>query len=129
LRAFEGPPPIVRPTGDARGLLTHHSASDLASMVPLGEKRRRMIRRNFFVFVAGTLCAFACAVEDSSKDKYPTLDSFCDAKAGAECSAVGAVCGVSDTTCKSARVNACKGTAASAGGRTYKPSSAESCVL
>jgi hypothetical protein len=87
-----------------------------------------MIRKALgLVLFGGALVSVACSTEVVA-DKYPTVDSFCDAKAAAECKVAGPQCGVDDNACKTARGTACRSAAAAAVGRVYKPSLAEDCL-
>ncbi len=90
-----------------------------------------MIRRalGLFAFGAGLVVVAACG-DDTPTAKYPTVDSFCAAKAAEECKAVAAACAVPDDTCKGARVGACQAAAgaATSQGRTYHHENAESCI-
>jgi hypothetical protein len=79
------------------------------------------------VSFAGGVFVVACSTE-ATPDKYPTVDSFCAAKADAECAQVAAACGVTSDACKLRRTQACKDAAAAAVGRNYTPSLAEDCI-
>jgi hypothetical protein len=74
--------------------------------------------------------AAACSTTEAAPDKYPSVDSFCAAKAKAECDAVAAACTVSSDTCTSARKNACATAAgvATGQGRTYRAANAQTCI-
>lgn len=78
---------------------------------------------------AGGLAIAACSSNDAT-DKYPSADSFCDAKATEECNAAAAVCSATVDFCKTTRVGICKSFADSATsqGRTYRAQQAEKCV-
>jgi hypothetical protein len=71
----------------------------------------------------------ACS-SDEAPAKYPTTDSFCQAKAGEECEAVAPVCVVSADACKNARTQACINDASSRIGQglTYRAENAEACI-
>jgi hypothetical protein len=88
--------------------------------------------RSVLLGVSGTLALIVVAAcgEDDPVDKYPTIDSFCVAKAAQECDAVAAACSVSDDTCKGARKNACLTAASTATGqgRTYRSANAQNCI-
>ena len=90
-----------------------------------------MIRRalGLMAFGAGLVVVAACG-DDEPTAKYPTADSFCDAKAAEECKAVAAACAVADDKCKSTRADVCKALAggATGEGRTYRPENAENCI-
>jgi len=82
-----------------------------------------------FMFGVVSMFAFACGDDDAAGDKYPTVDSFCAAKAALECSAGSvAVCGVPGDTCKAKRKDACVAAGAAAAGRSYTPAKAEACL-
>jgi hypothetical protein len=89
---------------------------------------RKALGLGFMVGVA-SMFAFACGDDDAAGDKYPTADSFCDAKATLECAA-GSVgqCGVAADACKTKRKQACIDAGNAAVGRTYTPSKAEACL-
>jgi hypothetical protein len=74
--------------------------------------------------------AFACG-DDESGPKYPSADSFCDAKATLECAkpTVG-TCPITKDACHSARKNAClaAASAATGQGRAYTAGNAEACL-
>lgn len=81
-------------------------------------------------FFGGLVLLAACGDDDPPAAKYPTSESFCGAKAAAECKPVAAACTVSEDTCKIARANACNVAAgqATAQGRTYRSGNAEACI-
>lgn len=89
---------------------------------------RKALGLTFMVGVV-SMFAFACGDDDAAGDKYPTVDSFCTAKAQLECSAssVG-VCGVSPDACKAKRKEACVAAGNAAAGRSYAPGNAEACL-
>lgn len=92
-----------------------------------------MMRRALGVTVLGAgLVALiaACSSDDTPAAKYPTADSFCAAKADAECKAVAPVCVVNVDTCNTARKQACMTAASSSTqqGLSYKPENAEDCI-
>lgn len=91
-----------------------------------------MIQRTFLACMGlvGTVFATACGDDEAPADRYPTTDSFCAAKAAAECGEVAGECTVSDDTCESARKSSCMNAAgaATAQGRTYQPGSAQECI-
>lgn len=82
-----------------------------------------------FTFVAGAVALVACS-SDEATEKYPSVDSFCSAKADEECKEAAALCAATVDACKLARTNACKDAAgaASAQGRVYRPGAAEKCI-
>lgn len=89
---------------------------------------RKALGLTFMVGVV-SMFAFACGDDDAPGDKYPSVDSFCSAKATLECAATTvATCGVTNDTCKAKRIEACKAEAVAATGRTYTPSKAEACL-
>jgi hypothetical protein len=71
----------------------------------------------------------AVACSSTAADKYPSSDSFCDAKAQEECQ-VAARCAATDGNCLAARKSECsKLVSQSAGGtHQYRPGQAEGCV-
>lgn len=89
-----------------------------------------MIRNLLTVMAcAGAFALVACS--SSVEEKYPSTDSFCAAKADAECNNLAIVpCGATVEACKSLRVDACKAAATTAqgAGRNYKSTSAEACI-
>jgi hypothetical protein len=89
-----------------------------------------MIRQVLGSVAFGIGIAVVACSSSTPADKYPTVDSFCTAKADAECvqSKVADACGVTADTCKAARTNACKTVAANAVGRNYTPGLAEDCI-
>lgn len=89
---------------------------------------RKALGLSFMVGVVSVF-AFACGDDDPAGDKYPTIDSFCVAKAQLECAAgsVG-VCGVPADTCKAKRKDACLAASAQTAGRAYAPAKAEACL-
>lgn len=86
---------------------------------------RRMLTAMAFV---GAYALVACS--SSVEEKYPSVDSFCSAKADAECTNLAAGCAATTEACKSLRVDACKLSAstAQAAGRNYKATNAEACL-
>ncbi|MFO0735726.1 MAG: hypothetical protein U0270_07595 [Labilithrix sp.] len=90
---------------------------------------RKVLGLTFMVGVV-SMFAFACGDDDAAAgDKYPTVDSFCTAKAKLECSAgsVG-ICGVTNDACTAARKTACVTAGNAAVGRSYTPAKAEACL-
>jgi hypothetical protein len=81
--------------------------------------------------IAGGMAAMAAACSSTSAptDKYPSVDSFCEALAGAECQEA-AYCEVDASACKAVRKPLClaDATKAQGQGRTYTPSKAPDCV-
>lgn len=89
-----------------------------------------MIRNTLTLLACGGLVTlFACSSDDVG-EKYPSADSFCTAKAEAECKGVAAQCGATEEACKEKRVAVCNTAAntASGAGRKYKASAAENCI-
>ena len=84
--------------------------------------------RGLFVFASVLVVVAACGSDDPAK--YPDANSFCDAKATAECKVAAGPCAVSAAICHSARMTACTAdaTAAAAEGRTYTQSLVEACL-
>ena len=91
-----------------------------------------MIRRALGLTVVGggLFLVAACSTEDAATAKYPDADSFCAAKAKAECDVVAAACVVGADQCKTARTNACTTQAGTytGQGRTYRSANAEACI-
>ncbi|MBS2015719.1 MAG: hypothetical protein JST00_22720 [Deltaproteobacteria bacterium] len=90
----------------------------------------RMIRNLLTVMACAGAFALVGACSSSVEEKYPSVDSFCAAKADAECTNLAAGCGATVEACKSLRTDACKASAATAqgAGRNYKPANAEACI-
>jgi hypothetical protein len=89
-----------------------------------------MIRNTLMLFaVAGFAALVACSSDDAG-ERYPSPDSFCSAKAEAECEGVAAQCGASLDACKDRRVVVCTDAANAAigSGRQYKAPLAEGCI-
>lgn len=92
-----------------------------------------MIRKTLTLTLAcgGLFVALAACSSSDPEAKYPSSDSFCAAKAAAECKNLAvANCSSDETRCTSLRTDACKGAALSAqgAGRNYKPAAAETCI-
>lgn len=89
-----------------------------------------MIRRLFGGLAGVGLVLAACGGDDEPGAKYPSVESFCAAKAAEECKAVAASCTVTDDVCRNARTKACGEAAnvATSQGRTYTSANAEACV-
>lgn len=91
-----------------------------------------MIRKSLtFAFGAltfGLVALVACSSDEG--ERYPDTSSFCEAKAQEECNGVAAVCGATVEACKAKRLSPCNeaAVAATAQGRKYKASLAESCL-
>jgi hypothetical protein len=89
-----------------------------------------MIRRVLALMAfSGGIGIVACS-SDAPADKYPSVDSFCTAKAEEECvtSKSADRCGVTADVCKGKRVAACQADASAAAGRSYTPSLADACL-
>lgn len=82
------------------------------------------------VFVTGVLLVSACSSDEEEPVKYPTVDSFCDARAKAECDTIAAKCGAKVEACVAARKTKCQSfvSTAQVGTRTYQPKGGEGCV-
>lgn len=80
------------------------------------------------VSAMGVIGVSACS--SSPAEKYPSVDSFCAAKAEQECTAVSPVCAVSIDACKTKRADVCNvgAGAALAAGRKYTPSRVDDCL-
>lgn len=76
-----------------------------------------------------SIFAFACG-DDDEGPRYPTADSFCDAKATLECDKASVACGVAADACKTKRKSVClaEGNTASGQGRSYTSAQAEGCL-
>lgn len=87
-----------------------------------------MIRNLLLTIMACGGAIVACS--SSVEEKYASVDSFCSAKADAECTNLAASCAGTVESCKLLRVDACKsaGTTAQAAGRNYKAANAEACI-
>jgi hypothetical protein len=87
------------------------------------------IGSNGFVLVGAAFAVVACSSTGDAAEKYPTSDSFCDAKAAEECQ-VAARCGVTEVSCTTAREAACSTFASqsSGGSRQYRPGNADACI-
>ena len=89
-----------------------------------------MNTRNLLILMAfgGVVALAACSTAEA--DKFGSSDSFCDAKADAECMNLAAKCGATTDACKTLRVSACKTAAATAsgGGRSYVANAAQACI-
>jgi hypothetical protein len=96
-----------------------------------------MNTRNLLTLIASAslVALLACSTEDDAADKFASSDSFCTAKAEAECGtptekALAAKCGANPETCQKQRVSTCtSGASAATGqGRIYRASSAQPCI-
>jgi hypothetical protein len=76
----------------------------------------------------GTVVLVACGDDDTPPAKYPTVDSFCDGKAAAECEVVSPSCRITVDVCKARRAQTCRSGASSAVGRNYIPGRADDCI-
>jgi hypothetical protein len=84
-----------------------------------------MLRKTLLVLASGGVVAlFACSSD--TDDKYGDTNSFCAAKADAECQQLAAGCGASIDGCKSIRTSAC--TSSIPAGRTYTSAKAQECL-
>lgn len=70
----------------------------------------------------------ACGSDE--EPRFPTVDSFCEAKAAAECKVAAGPCAIAEASCRATRRTTClgEGSAATAQGRTYTSSLAEDCI-
>jgi hypothetical protein len=93
-------------------------------------KNHPMMVRTLNVLTFGILVLVACGGDDPAPEKYPSFDSFCDAKATEECTAIASACSVTVESCKGVRKNACSNAAGAAlgQGREYVAGNAEGCV-
>jgi hypothetical protein len=80
--------------------------------------------------MVGEFIFFAGCGDDAAPAKFASVDSFCSAKAEAECKAVASACGVATDACKTQRTDACNTAAGTAAGqgRTYQQAKAEACI-
>lgn len=78
--------------------------------------------------VSGAYALIACSSEEA--DKYGSSDSFCAAKAEAECRNVAKRCGVTETVCQTTRKATCTTTSAAAvnQGREYHSDAVQDCL-
>jgi hypothetical protein len=77
-------------------------------------------------FILVGLGLLGCSSSSESKDKYPTIESFCEARAKEECQVAGH-CAVDAAACVKTRAAACT-TESSSKGRPYTAAKAEACV-
>jgi hypothetical protein len=79
------------------------------------------------VVISASFAVAACS--STAADKYPSSDSFCEARAKEECQ-VTARCGVTEVACLTARKQACSSfvTQSTGGSRQYRSANAEGCV-
>ena len=85
-----------------------------------------MIQRTLALFACGTFTAlFACSSD--AGDKYPSVDSFCAARADALCANVATGCGTTADKCKPSETALCIAQS-NALGRSYRPAGAEDCI-
>ena len=89
-----------------------------------------MNTRNLLTLIAfgGAVALVACTTTEV--DKFASSDSFCSAKADAECAQLAPKCGATVDACKPKRLSACStaaSTAASLGG-SYVSSAAQDCI-
>jgi hypothetical protein len=82
------------------------------------------------IFTASVLVVPGCSSDPEPGPKYPTVASFCDAKAAAECDTIAAKCAAKPEACAAARKASCEAFVAKVqtGVRTYQPKAAEPCV-
>ncbi len=88
------------------------------------------VRHALVVLAFGGLFTVVACSSDAEGDKYPSVDSFCTAKAEEECKGGAGVCAVNEQTCKDARKQFCLNAANTATGigRTYRAGNAEACL-
>jgi hypothetical protein len=77
----------------------------------------------------GSVAALA-ACSSSETDKFASSDSFCSAKAEAECNGLAKKCGAENDACKTERTGICNTGAATAAnqGRSYRANAAQDCI-
>lgn len=82
------------------------------------------------IFASGVLLVAACSSDSEPDAKYPSADSFCDAKGKAECETIASKCSARPEACATARKSACQSfvSKSQTGSRTYKAKAAEACV-
>ena len=80
------------------------------------------------LLTSAALLSAACS--SSPKDKYPSAQSFCDAKAEEECQAVAQKCEVTPDACRQSRSRSCAAHASetASAGRHYSPGLAQGCI-
>lgn len=88
-----------------------------------------MLRSSLGTLLIGLVVLTACSSDDEPAAKYPSVDSFCQAKAEQECQ-VATSCAAKVETCTSGRKTLCLDAAGAAqsGPRTYAAKQAETCV-
>ena len=79
---------------------------------------------------AGIVALVACSSDTTDDGAFSSSESFCTAKAEAECKTLGVKCSAADDACKSARVMACNAAATTSKGigRAYRSGSAQACI-
>ncbi|HEY8076126.1 MAG TPA: hypothetical protein VIF62_18500 [Labilithrix sp.] len=85
-----------------------------------------MIRNTILVLACGGFVALA-ACSSSDSDKYPDANSFCAAKADAECTNIAPGCNATLEACKTVRTDTCTSEGTTSG-RAYTPSKAQNCI-
>lgn len=87
------------------------------------------IRNLLTLFAFGGIVALVACSSDSA-DKFGSSDSYCTAKAEAECKGLAKKCGATEDACKTKRVATCNNAAAAAAnqGRSYRPNAVQGCL-
>ncbi len=80
--------------------------------------------------LAAAVMPFAACSSDEEAEKFGSSDSFCSAKAEAECKNLAQACGATPDACKQKRTAVCNGEAAAAAnqGRSYRANAAQACI-
>jgi hypothetical protein len=89
-----------------------------------------MKTRTIFTLIAlGSVVALV-ACSSSETDKFGSSDSFCSAKAEAECNGLAKKCGAENDACKTERTGICNTNGAEAAnqGRSYRANAAQDCI-
>jgi hypothetical protein len=78
--------------------------------------------------LGGVVVLVACSSTET--DKFASSDSFCTAKAEAECNGLAKKCGATVEACKTKRASTCNtgGATAAGQGRSYRANSAQDCI-
>jgi hypothetical protein len=85
-----------------------------------------MIRKALCLLAGvGVVALVACGGDDEGGEKYPSVESFCEAQVKEICAGIAAPCAIADEKCKSTGKSFC---VASASGKTYQAPAADACV-